>query len=322
MRHDESSTAWARRAAPGFLIAHLALIAFSTVALTTFLKGPPPPWLLEEPNATVLRLGWKFSGPTYVVLGAIAALLHLAGTIGWRRSFGMFVVGSAVALSAELLGTFSQLPFGEYAYTPLLGYRIFGLVPFPIPISWFYMIVGCLAMCGRLLRPRDDNATKWRWALVSGAILVAWDVSMDPAMVKTAHWVWGDGDLFTRLALPPAVVAFFTRDVFYGMPLSNWLGWYVTGVLISRLLLQITPPRLYAERVSPTNLPLALYALNGIMPVAICVRDEMWLAAIFGTIAMAVPLALAIWAGRRRSVPLSAADHTPDLLATRPTVAS
>jgi uncharacterized membrane protein len=140
--------------------------------------------------------------------------------------------------------------------------------------------------------------------------------------VKTAHWVWGDGDLFIRLALPPGVVAFFTTDVFYGMPLSNWLGWYVTGVLISRLLLQITPPRLYAERVSPTNLPLALYFLNGIMPVAICFRDEMWLAAIFGAIAMAVPLALAVWAGRRRSLQAARNDHATGVLGGRSTVAS
>lgn len=301
MTHDESAPEWARRSAPAFLIAHCALIAFSTIALTTFLKGPPGPWLLEEPNATILRLGWKYSGPTYVVLGAIAALLHVAGRIGWRRALLMFVVGSSVALGAELLGTRTQLPFGEYQYTTLLGYRILNLVPFPIPISWFYMIVGSLVICGRLMHAADDNATKWRWALVGGAILTAWDVSMDPAMVKTSHWIWGDGDLFTRLALPAPIVAFFTKDVFYGMPLSNWFGWYVTGVIISRLLLAIAPPTLYAARLSPTSLPIILYAVNGIMPIAICFRDDMLWAAILGTIAMAVPVGLAIWAGPQGS---------------------
>ena len=320
MPYEPSSPVWTRRAAPGFLLAHCALIAFSTIALTTFLKGPPSPWLLTEPNATILRLGWKFSGPTYVVLGAIAALLHLAGLIGWRRSLTMFVVGSSVALSAELLGTSTQLPFGEYQYTALLGYRILDLVPFPIPISWFYMIVGCLAMCGRLMKARDNNATRWRWALVSGAILVAWDVSMDPAMVKTTHWIWGDGDLFARNALPAPIIAFFTKDIFYGMPLSNWFGWYLTGVLISRLLLQITPPSLYAAKISPTSLPLVLYAVNGIMPIAICIRDDMWLAAIFGTVAMLIPLVLA-WRAAPGDNAVSDAPRRSDILAGRATVA-
>jgi uncharacterized membrane protein len=299
MPKDDSPPRWARQAAPWVLLAHVGLIAFSTIALTTFLNAPPGPWLQQEPNATIFRLGWTYSGPTYVVLGAIAALLHVAGHLGWRRALALFVVGSTVALGSELLGTSTQLPFGEYHYTTLLGYRIFGLVPFPIPISWFYMIVGSLAITGRLLTARDDGATRWRWALVGGAILVAWDVSMDPAMVKTSHWVWGDGDLFTRLALPHWVIAFFTKDVFYGMPLSNWFGWYGTGVIISRIMLQIVPPTRYAARLSSTWLPVALYAVNGIMPVALCLRDGLWFAAGFGSIAMLLPLGLALSRSKR-----------------------
>ncbi len=291
---ESPSLRWARRAAPGFLIAHCALIAFSTIALTTFLKGPMPGWLATEPNATIYRLAWTFSGPTYVVLGAIAALLHVGARLGWRRTLPMFVVASGVALGSELLGTSTQLPFGEYQYTALLGTRILGLVPFPIPISWYYMIVGSLAIAGRLLVARDDNATKWKWSLVGGLILVAWDVSMDPAMVKTLHWIWGDGDLFTRSGLPAPVVAFFTKDVFYGMPLSNWFGWFGTGVIISRLILSFAPPSLFASRLSPTPLPIILYAVNGIMPVAICARDGMVWAAVLGTIAMLLPVALAL----------------------------
>lgn len=294
---DSPSLRWARRAAPGFLVAHVALIAFSTIALTTFLRGPMPAWLAQEPNATVYRLAWKFSGPTYVVLGAIAALLHVAGRIGWRRSLPMFLVASGIALGSELLGTSTGLPFGEYQYTALLGTRILGLVPFPIPISWFYMIIGSLAIVGRLMAARDDRMTKWKWSLAAGLVLVAWDVSMDPAMVKTLHWIWGDGDVFTRSALPAPIVAFFTRDVFYGMPLSNWVGWFVTGVIIARLILAFAPPSLLAARLSPSSLPIALYAVNGIMPVAICARDGMVWAAVFGTLAMLVPVALAVRAG-------------------------
>lgn len=292
---------WLLRGARAFLVAHVALIVFSTVALTTFLAGPPAPWLLEEPNATIMRLGWKLSGPGCVVLGALAALLHVAGHLGWRRALLMLGVGSAVALGSELLGTSTQLPFGEYRYTPLLGYRILGLVPFPIPISWFYMIVGSLVIAARLMRVGDDRGTRWRWSLVGGAILVAWDVSMDPAMVKTAHWLWGDGDRFTAAGLPSPVVDFFTKDAFYGMPLSNWLGWYLTGIVIARLFLWIAPPSVWASRLGPTSLPVVLYAVNGIMPIAICFRDRMWWAAGLGTLAMAIPVVLALRAHRRQA---------------------
>lgn len=274
-----------RSRAPGVLLAaHVALILFSTAALTTFLAGPPPPWLAQEPNATALRIGWTFSGPTYVVLGALAALLHAVGRLGGRRALLLLAAGSLVSLGAELLGTSTGVPFGPYEYTTRLGYRVAGLVPFPIPISWFYMVYASLAICGRTLAARDDWRTRLRWSLAAGAILTAWDVAMDPAMVRTAHWVW------------------HTRGVFYGMPLSNWLGWLLTGTVIARLMLAVVPPTRFAERVSPSSLPIALYVANGIMPVALCVRYDMPWAAALGAVAMLVPVAAALRAtGRARA---------------------
>jgi putative membrane protein len=282
------------RVAQAVFVGHLGLIVFSSLAMVTVLNGPPGPWLEAEPNATIMRIAWKFSGPTYVVLGALAALLHASGRLGLGKALVIFGIGSVVALGSELAGTGTGFPFGEYHYTPLLGYRILGLVPFPIPISWFYMIYGCLAICGRLMTPAGDNASKWRWAAVAGLILVAWDVSMDPAMVKTTHWIWGSGEQFRQMGFPPWLVAFFSRDVFYGMPLSNWFGWYLTGLVIARLILEVVPPTRWAADVSPSPLPIWIYATNGIMPVVLCVRDRLWWAAVLGFVAMAVPVWLAL----------------------------
>ncbi|MGQ0647765.1 MAG: carotenoid biosynthesis protein [Gemmatimonadaceae bacterium] len=288
------SQRFAARGARGFFLAHLALIAFSTIAMLTVLNGPPGEWVAGEPNATIRRRGWTYSGPTYVVLGALAALLHAAGRVGASRAAGVFVAGGAISLAAELFGTSTGFPFGEYQYTTLLGPRIGGLVPFPIPISWFYMIYGCLAICGRLLPAEDDQRAKWRWAAVAGLVLVAWDVSMDPSMVKTAHWLWGSGQMFRDLGFPSWAVAFFSHDVFYGMPLSNWVGWFLTGTLIARAMLAIVPPTRFATVVSPSRLPILLYATNGIMPVALCLRDDLWWAAALGALAMAIPVGLAL----------------------------
>jgi putative membrane protein len=282
-------------------VAHLALIAFSSLAMVTVLNGAPGPWLTSEPNATVMRIAWAWSGPTYVVLGALTALWHAGGRIGVRRALAIFAIASLVSLGAELTGTSTGLPFGDYKYTPLLGWRVFGLVPFPIPISWFYMLYCCLAMLGRFIPAADDRATRWRWAALAGLVLVAWDVSMDPAMVKTSHWLWGAGRMFTELGLPAWLVAFFTKDIFYGMPLSNWFGWYLTGTLIAWLMLAVVSPTTVARSVSPSRLPIWLYATNGIMPVVLCLRDGMWWAAGLGAIAMAIPVGLALRGGPQRS---------------------
>ena len=271
----------AERLSTPLVAAHVALILFSTVALTTFLAGPPPAWLETESSQLALRIGWKFSGPTYVVLGALAALTHASGRLGWRPALAMLAAGVLLSLAAELTGTSTGLPFGPYSYTPLLGWRVAGLVPFPIPLSWFYMVYCSLAILGRLLAPRDDLRTRLAWAALGGLTLTAWDVSMDPAMsFATAHWLW------------------HTPGFFYGMPLLNWFGWWLTGSIVALAMVSIARPSRIAAFLSPSPLPLWLYAINGVFPIAICLRHQLWWAAILGAAAMAVPIGLAIAAPR------------------------
>ena len=301
--HGTREGALALRLAVVCLIAHAALSVFSAYAFSTFLLGPPPAWLQTPTNQAILRLGWRFGGPTCVVLGALAALLHATGRLGGRRALAIFAVAFSISLGAELLGTATGYPFGPYSYTPQLGYRIAGLVPFNIPTSWFFMLYCSLAICGRLIPLRGaagatSGRERWLWALVAGVILTAWDVSMDPAMVRTTHWIWH---------LPPAagqsvLGRIFGSDMFYGMPLSNWLGWLLTGTLVARAMLAIVPPADFAAKVSPGRFPLALYAVNGLLPITICLRQGMWWAGIGGAVAMGIPLALAVRAGAPRVV--------------------
>jgi hypothetical protein len=78
------------------------------------------------------------------------------------------------------------------------------------------------------------------------------------------------------------------------MPLTNWIGWVLTATLIARLMLAIVPPARWARLVAPATLPLVLYAVNGVMPIATIARHGYWLAAALGTAAMALPLVLAL----------------------------
>jgi putative membrane protein len=272
------------------LIAHAVLSIFSAFAFATFLSPPTPAWLNTPTNAKALAFGFTWGGQSTVVLGAIAGWCFLAWAIGAARATVVFVVSFVLSLTSELAGTSTGFPFGVYGYTTRLGYLIGGLVPFNIPTSWFYMLVASLAICGRLLDAKDDNVSKWWWSLVAAFVLTAWDVSMDPAMVKTAHWLWRLPDLSN--AHP--VAQFVGTDFFFGMPITNWLGWLLTGILVSRAMLQLVPPSTWARAVSPHNFPLVLYAVNGLLPIAICFRQDMVLAGVLGTIAMGLPLLLAV----------------------------
>jgi putative membrane protein len=152
------------------------------------------------------------------------------------------------------------------------------------------MLYASLAICGRVLRADDRACGRLRWAVTAAVVLTAWDVAMDPAMVRTAHWTW-------RLPPPegrPLLHRLLVGDAFYGMPLSNWLGWLLTGTVVARAMLAIVPPSAWARHVAPTRVPLVLYAVNGVLPVVICARHGMGWAAGIGAAAMLVPLALAV----------------------------
>jgi len=292
------------------LLLHALLSAFSAFAFATFLAPPQPAWLLTPTNLKVYAFGISYGGQTTVVLGAIAGLAFLAYCIGMRRALMVFVVSFSLSLGSELAGTGTGLPFGVYGYSSQLGYKIASLVPFNIPTSWFYMLVASLAICGRILPATDDRTSRWWWAFVAGLVLTAWDVSMDPAMVKTNHWMWSVPDLSGTSAFS----RFIGTPFFFGMPLTNWLGWLLTGIIVARVMLAIVPPSVWALKVSPSRLPLVLYGVNGLLPIAICFTHDMVLAGVLGFIAMALPLAAALRAERKpRPAPTRASRSMGDI---------
>jgi uncharacterized membrane protein len=291
------------RVAVACLLAHSALTIFSGVAFATFLSPPFPAWLQTPQNQQITAFGYKWGGQTTVVFGALAGLLHAMGKLGRKTAILVFIASFGISLGSELLGTSTGLPFGPYSYTNQLGYKVFGLVPFNIPTSWFFMLYCSLAICGRLLPAKDDSTSRWWWSLIAGFVLTAWDVSMDPAMVASVHWLWH----LPPLEGMPLWQSILIGGHFYGMPLSNWLGWLLTGIVVSRVMLTIVPPTTWARNVSPSNFPLALYAVNAVLPLGICAGRGLWAAFVLGAIAMAIPLVLA-W--RKRQQTAASAPHT------------
>jgi putative membrane protein len=311
---DARAARWLRLAAL-LLLVHAAANIGSGFAFATFLSPPFPAWLSTPTNMKVYAFLYKWAGQATVITGALACVLHLQGRLGARSAWTIFGVGFSIALASELSGTITGLPFGPYVYTPNLGYRIFGHVPLNLPTSWFYMIYASLAIVGRLLAARDDGATKWWWAFVASFVMTAWDVSMDPAMVSSTHWIWQLAPAETMGPLQRLIGS----AVFYTMPLTNWLGWLVIATLIARVVLAFVPPTRWARDLAWDRFPLVLYAVNGILPLGICLGRELWAGFWWGAVAMGVPLLLAVLARRPATVTtgLRAASPVGDVAIAR-----
>jgi len=98
-----------------FSLAGMALLRFSPSSAARV--GALLPWLMKLPT-------WI----NMLSLPALVFVLYLP-RFGWRRSTLLLVWGSFVGMMAELIGTGTGLPFGDYAYTSFLNPKIMGHVP-------------------------------------------------------------------------------------------------------------------------------------------------------------------------------------------------
>jgi putative membrane protein len=268
-----------RQLAWGSLAVHAVLIAVSILAFLFVIGRPPLAGIDPYLWSRAYDLGMRWTGPLYIVSGFLAALFGLMASAGRAVGFGVMVAVVILSLGMELLGTFTGLPFGPYGYGSQLGPKVLDLVPVVIPLSWFFMLYASYGVAYRL------GGGFLRVAVIASLGLVAWDVLMDPTMSAVfPFWSWHVG------------------GIYYGMPLINWFGWFVTGLLIAAAAQAIGRGRL--EPLGEETLPIWLYALNGRFPLALALQARLGGVVIAGAAAMLLflvsPWVSRWWAARER----------------------
>lgn len=230
------------------IIGHLVSMVFGLVGILVIIPNAELISGLSEFGQKAMELSMAGGGVTYMILGALGVFLFAYRTLGLGRALGFLIPSLSISLISELLGTSTGFPFGHYSYLSGLGYKISGLVPFTIPLSWFY--VGCvsyvLARAG-LEVDKKPSFVRHVAAIVLGALLLtSWDFVLDPAMSQTAlpFWYWQQ------------------PGAFFGMPYQNFAGWMGTGSLfmtVAALLWSKNPIKLDHYQV---NVPLLVYLGN------------------------------------------------------------
>jgi uncharacterized membrane protein len=233
-----------------FLIGHILAMVFGLAGLLLVL--PNPDLISGLGTLGQKAFGWSMSGGGVIniLLGAAAVAIYAYRTLGLRQWLMFMVPAVFLSLGSELLGTSTGFPFGEYGYLSGLGYKVAGLVPFTIPLSWFYMGF----VCYLLARGGIDASVKTKniWlrlilGIALGAILLtSWDFALDPAMSQTAYPFWHFGQVGS----------------FFGTPYRNFAGWLLTGglfMLVAALFWKKTPISLSRKEL---GLPLVVYISN------------------------------------------------------------
>lgn len=292
-----------------FLIAHIVAMIFGLAGLILVLPHPEFIATLPSFGQTLFQFSMTGGGVVYIVLGALTVFLHGYLSLGLRSTTLFFVPAVLLSLCSELLGTSTGFPFGHYAYLSGLGYKIAGLVPFTIPLSWFYLGFSAylLAYSGlRVVFSRLDlkDFNLRLLAVVAGSVLLtAWDLVLDPAMSQAPFPFW----------------EFQEVGEFFGMPYRNLVGWVGTGMVfmgVAALLGRKEPLRLTRGQLT---VPLCIYLANFAFGAAITLTQldvRFMIPAALGGLIGVLPAVAFWWISPQQSLVLEVLEQSSKAVTT------
>ena len=144
---------------------------------------------------------WRYLGPK----GATLSLLSL----------------SAFGYAIETTGVTTGFPYGPFYYGDALGPKVAGLVPYLLPLSWVPLVLGVVAATAPAVPENEAVFGRRRimWVPCAAVLLTLVDGVLDPGAASLGFWVWPEG------------------GPYYGVPVSNYLGWLFSSSVAAAILL-------------------------------------------------------------------------------------
>jgi uncharacterized membrane protein len=170
----------------------------------------------------------------YVFVFFAAYLLACVPHVGWRRTLQFTVAGYMIAFSSEWLSINTGFPYGWYYYIDKTSNRELWIdgVPFFDSLSYVFLAYCSYATALFILSPLKA----WRWnlatletrrirlsfsALLLGASLQTFlDIIIDPVALQGNRWFLGQ------------IYGYREQGMHFGVPLSNYAGWFLTSLLL------------------------------------------------------------------------------------------
>lgn len=187
------------------------------------------------------------------VLSALSfALIDGARRYGVRGILVFAAICAVIGNIIENIGVITGFPFGRYYFVELMGPKLFH-VPVLLGLAYIGMAYVSWTLASAIARdqpPLIPGARILRAPLLASLMMTSWDLAQDPVWATVLHgWVWRDG------------------GVWFGVPISNFVGWLGTIFVICLLFalyLQRYPERLVASRGPSVAPSLFFYGLCGL----------------------------------------------------------
>ncbi len=218
-------------------------------------------WVLAGAYAVTLianiSFGLNIPIPIVLLISVAFALIHGSVRYGWKGIATFIAICLVVSNVLENTSILTGFPFGHYHYTDALGPKLF-LVPLLIGPAYFAngyfaWVIGNV-LIGELRRGSSAFLT-FAVPFIAAFVMVMWDLTFDPRASTIEHqWIWEQG------------------GGYFGVPLTNYLGWFFTVYLFVQLFalfVRFRPGDVTVENFPPSHFAQAvlMYAVMGLTPV-------------------------------------------------------
>ncbi len=152
--------------------------------------------------------------------------------LGPKRIITFTLLAYAIAFVSEYASTRIGIPYGFYHYTGITKGKELFISNVPFMDSLSYSFLGYFSYSLALLIVAPLSRKGWKFVLtkppwyskkvlfLSTILFVLQDVLIDPVSLRGSKWFLGQ------------IYFYPEQGVYFGVPLSNFIGWFVVGLAI------------------------------------------------------------------------------------------
>jgi len=194
--------------------------------------------------ATKAEANWPVA--LLLLLATSGTLVMLARQLPAQNVLLAAFVIAFIGSIAHGIGAKSGLPFGPFMFDPEAGLKLFGTLPWALPLLWVVAVLNSRGVARLILRPWRKIRAYGFWLIGLTALLtMLFDCALEPFAAHAKHyWIWTT----TGYSLTPQ-----------GAPASNSVGWFAVTLLILAFITPAMINKQLSKRSAPDLHPLAVW---------------------------------------------------------------
>lgn len=222
----------------------------------------------------IIKVATPVAAAVAIVAFALPTYIGVLKLKGFGRGLLVLLTLGVFALVVETIAVKTGLPYGKFSFGDALGYKLLGTTPWPVAFAYPPLLLGAFWLARKVTGGKGATMLTALFSVIANVVVT-------PALTRMQLWNWE------------------TPGPFYGVPIMNFAGWLITGLLGALVL-----SALWGETKTRRSLGYSLFAIVWFW-AGVNLGLQQWLPGGIG-IAIGFMLLLIVWQEKRREQKIKA----------------